>query len=163
MTIETSVTESMQGDNHLAHALRLAEQLSNELWNIAASWEEFARTTIALPMIRAVDDIGLQLSLTRGRIPVKQHLRHVSNARKALLPVDYYLQRAKQRGLMELTLADQFHALIRTLAQRLDQHAQAIVQATKLAEEKQQPLKQGEAQQQEENWLAAQPETTATH
>jgi len=163
VTTETTVTDSMQGNNHLVHALRLAEQLANELWNIAAGWDEFARTSLALPMSRAADDIGLQLALTQGRIPIKQHLRHISSARKTLLPVDYYLQRAKQRELLETTLANQLHALIRTLARRLDQHAQAIVQATKLTEEKQQQLKQREAQQQDEKWSAAPPETAATH
>lgn len=163
MTTDTKVTESMPGNSHLLHAVRLAEQLANELWSVAAGWDEFARINLALPMIRAADNIGLQLALTRGRSPIQQHLRHISNARKALLPVDYYLQRAKQRGLMEATLADQCHALTRTLAQRLDQHTQSIIQATKLAQQKQQQLKKGEAQQQDEYWSAAQPETTATH
>jgi 23S rRNA-intervening sequence protein len=122
----------------LTGPIQIAEQLADKLWRLTEAWNDFARTTVAVPLTRAMDDIGLQLRFTLGRTPVKQHLQHIENARGYLISADYYLQRAHKRGLMESTHVDQLRGGMIELARRLERHSQAIVQAAhqKIAEKK---------------------------
>lgn len=110
--------------------IQMAEQISDTLWHLAQGWNDFAKTTVAHPWLQAMDSVALQLAFTLGRTTVKQHMQHLSNARKALIPVDYYLQRALKRGLIEQPQVDELRAQLTALAQRLDQHAQTVMQAT---------------------------------
>ncbi len=139
------------------HPLQIAEHLADSLWRMTETWNDFAKTTMAIPLIHAMDEVGLQLRLTLGRTPIKQHLQYIENARRALVPVDYYLQRAHQRGSIETVHAEQLRSRMIELAQRLDQHRLSIIQATnqKIAERKQQE-KKAKAAQAEKN-----PEATA--
>lgn len=108
---------------------QIVEHVANTLWRITETWNDYAKFAIAIPLMQALDGVGLQLAHTRGRTTVKQHLQYISNARKTLVSADYYLGRAIQRGLVELSLGGQLHAQMINLAQRIDQHSQAIVRA----------------------------------
>ncbi len=144
---------------------QLTEQLTDAIWRITETWNEYAKAVIATPLMRAVDDIGLQLALTQGRSTVRQHLQHISNARKALVPANYYLQRATLRGLIEPDKAEQLHAQMTTLARRLDMHSQAIVQATnkRISEQKPQEAKKAKSAQKSDEPRAEKTETSSTH
>lgn len=141
----TNTTTEAQAQN----PAQLADQLIEALWTMTESWNDHAKHVIGLPLMHAADQIGLQLALTQGRTTVKQHLQHIANARKALAPMDYYLQRAAKRGLVESAQAESLRTQMIALAQRLDQHAKGIVQATnqKIAEQKQQQEKKAKAEQ----------------
>ncbi|MDH5786322.1 MAG: four helix bundle protein [Chromatiales bacterium] len=117
--------------------IQMAEQITDTLWHLTQDWNDFAKSTVAHPWLQAMDSAALQLAFTLGRTTVKQHMQHLSNARKGLVPVDYYLQRALKCGLIEQPQADELHAQLTALAQRLDQHAQTVVQSAnqKVAEQ----------------------------
>lgn len=166
MKPETQTPETKAASSHINNPnnpSQPAEQLADALWRIAEGWNDFARTSIAVPLMRALDGIGLQLALTRGRTTVKQYLQYIANARKGIVPVDFYLQRAARRGVLEPAQAEQFRAQLIALTQVLDQHAQSIVQATnkKIAEQKQQPVKQTKPAQKKEEAVTATENTTA--
>lgn len=163
MKPETQTPETKAASSHVNNPWQPAEQLADALWRIAEGWNDFARTSLAVPLMRALDDVGLQLALTRGRTTVKQYLQYIANARKGIVPVDFYLQRAAKRGVLEPAQAEQFRAQLIALAQMLDQHAQSIVQATnkKIAEQKQQPVKQTKPAQKKEEAVTATENTTA--
>lgn len=80
---------------------QIAEVLADSVWRLTETWNDFARTTMGVPLTRAMDEIGVQLRLTLGRTPIKQHLHPIETARRALIPVEYYLHRARSRGLVE--------------------------------------------------------------
>ncbi|MBI3771621.1 MAG: four helix bundle protein [Gammaproteobacteria bacterium] len=128
---------------------QIADQLADTLWSLTENWNDHAKQVIGLPLMRAIDQIGLQLALTQGRTTIKQHLQHIANARKGLAPMDYYLQRAAKRGLIEPTQIEALRAQMITLAQCLDQHSKGIVQATnkKVAEQKQRQEEKAKAEQ----------------
>lgn len=128
---------SNEANSQTPNPIQMAEQITDALWHLTQGWSDFAKTTVAHPWLQAMDSAALQLAFTLGRTTVKQHMQHLSNARKALIPVDYYLKRAHKRGLIEQLQADELRAQLTALAQRLDQHAQTVVQATnqKVAEQ----------------------------
>jgi four helix bundle protein len=118
---------------------QIADQLADTLWKLTAEWGEFAKSSVGLPLTRAVDGIGMQLAMSLGRKSVKEHLQHVANARKNLTPASYWLQRANMRGLIEQDKAKELAEQMAQLAKHLDQHAQTVMKATneKIAEEQQ--------------------------
>jgi hypothetical protein len=141
----TNTTTETQTQN----PTQIADQLADTLWSLTEHWNDHAKHVIGLPLMHTIDHIGLQLALTQGRTTVKQHLQHIANARKGLAPMDYYLQRAAKRGLIDAAQVESLRAQMIALAQRLDQHAKGIVQATnqKIAEQKQQQEKKAKAEQ----------------
>jgi len=118
---------------------QIADQLADTIWKTTAEWGEFAKSSVGLPLTRSVDGIGMQLAMSLGRKSVKEHLQHVSNARKNLTPASYWLQRAGNRGLIKQDQVKQLAEQMAQLAKHLDQHAKTVVQATneKLAEQQQ--------------------------
>ena len=144
MTTEQDITKNSATEvPGVSNSIQIAEQLASDLWQLAETWTDFAKTTMAIPLTRAMDEIGLQLRYTLGRTPIKQHLQHLENARKTLISVDYYLQLAQKRGLVETDHAKRLRSQMINLAQQLDRYRQAVVQATnqKIAEREQQQEK----------------------
>ena len=115
-----------------------AERLADSLWQLTSEWGDFARSSVGLPLMQAVDSVSVQLALSLGRKPVKEHMQHVSHARRNLTPASYWLQRATIRGLIDQAQAKALVEQMTDLARHLDQHAGNIVKATneKLAEGK---------------------------
>jgi len=126
---------------------KMADQLADAIWKTTAEWGEFAKSSVGLPLTRAVDGIGMQLAMSLGRKSVKEHLQHVSNARKGLTPASYWLQRAGNRGLVDQETVKQLAEQMAQLAKYLDQHAQTVVQATneKIAEQQKETKTNAEA------------------
>ena len=152
MTAEQDTAKPDAETSTATNPIQLSEQLADSLWRLTEAWNDYAKTTIAVPLLRAMDEIGLQLRFTLGQLPLKQHLQHFENARRALIPVEYYLQQAHRRGLMESDRLESFRKELINLAQRLDQHRQAIVQAAnKLAEQKKQQEQKAKKVAQAEN------------
>lgn len=143
----TDATQKIQAPN----SAQIVEQLADSLWNITEGWSDHAKQVIGYPLLHAIDSIGVQLAFTIGRTTVKQHLQHITNARKALIPVDYYLKRATKQGLIEQSQAEQIRVTMVDLAKQLDQHAKTIVRETnkKIAEQKQRQENQTKTKKQE--------------
>lgn len=113
--------------------VQAAEQLADRLWQTTVTWNDFAKMTIGGHLIHAMDEVGVQLRLMLGRTVVSQHLQCIKTARRSLIPVDYYLQCAQRRGLVESADAEQLRNQLIQLAQNFDRHAQSI---TRLANQK---------------------------
>jgi len=104
-----------------------AEQLGNLLWASVSEWGEFAQSSIGLPLIRAMDDVGLQLVMCMGRKTVKEHLQCIEEVRRGLTPVSYWLQRAIKRGLILQDKAEGLQARLVELVRHLDEQCKAVV------------------------------------
>ena len=119
---------------------QIADQLADSIWKITAEWDDFAKSSVGVPLGHAVDSVGLHLAMSLGQKSVKEHLQHIANARKNLTPASYWLQRALSRGLIEQDKAKQLAEQMEYLAKRLDQHAQTVIKATneKIAEQQKQ-------------------------
>lgn len=114
---------------NITKANQLACALADGLWELTAEWGEYAKSSVGLPLIHAVDTIGLQLIMSLGRKSINEHIQHISQARKSLTPASYWLQRAAKRGLVDPEEAQKMNAQMAELARRLDQHAHVVLQA----------------------------------
>ncbi len=134
MTTEENASQQSVQQQNITQANQLAEALADNTWQMTAEWGEFAKSSIGLPLMQAVDGIGLQLVMSLGRKSMKEHMQFISNARKHLTPASYWLQRAAKRGLVDAEQAQAMREQMTALAKRLDQHAHSILQSNSEAQ-----------------------------
>ncbi len=122
------MTKENERQQHITAANQQAEALADRLWTLTAEWGEFAKSGIGLPLIQAVDAIGLNLLMSLGHKSVQEHMQYISHARKRLAPASYWLQRAVKRGLVDSVDAQKINTQITELARHLDQYVQLVLQ-----------------------------------
>ncbi len=79
---------------------QLSEKLADSLWEIVASWEPFARDTVARQIVRAADSVGANIAEGAGRGSYQDNRRFVRNARGSLYETKHWLRRAYRRKLL---------------------------------------------------------------
>jgi four helix bundle protein len=71
---------------------QLAEQLTDEIWTVVASWNKFATETMGRQIIRAADSIGANIAEGTGRGSFQDNRRFVRNARGSLYETQHWLR-----------------------------------------------------------------------
>jgi four helix bundle protein len=78
----------------------MAEELADLVWNVAVTWDPFARSTIGHQLVRAADSVGANIAEGYGRASPVDHKRFVRIARGSLYETRHFLRRADKRGLL---------------------------------------------------------------
>lgn len=73
---------------------RLAEKLSEEIWNIIQDWKPLAQDTVGKQIIRSADSIGANIAEGSGRESFQDNKRFVKMARGSLYETQHWLRRA---------------------------------------------------------------------
>ena len=76
------------------------EQLCDEIWEVVAKWDGFAKDTIGKQLVRGTDSIGANLAEGDGRYHFKENLNFYYIARGSLKETCYWLRRAQNRQLL---------------------------------------------------------------
>ena len=76
------------------------ERLCDELWEIVAKWDKFAKDTIGRQLVRGADSIGANLAEGDGRYHFKEKLHFYYITRGSLKETCYWLHRAQNRQLL---------------------------------------------------------------
>ena len=105
---------------------QLAETLSDEVWEIVACWEEFAKSTVGRQLVRAADSIGANISEGSGRGTYKDNQRFVKIARGSLYETRHWLRRAFRRKLLTDAQTKQLKKLINELGPKLNAYLNSI-------------------------------------
>lgn len=79
---------------------RLAELISDRLWDIVYSWPKLAQDTLGSQSIRAADSIGANIAEGAGRGSAADNRRYLRIARGSLLELRFWLRRAYHRKLL---------------------------------------------------------------
>src|SRR5262245_53041256 len=103
---------------------KLSENLADSIWEIATSWDEFARSTIARQIVRAADSIGANKGCGRGTY--QDNRRFVRTARGSLNEPKHFLRRAFQRGLLTAAQTEKLKPIIDELSPKLNGYLQSI-------------------------------------
>jgi four helix bundle protein len=91
-----------------------AEDLADQVWELVAAWEWFAKKSVGLQLTRAADSIGANIAEAGGRFHPADVRNFLYYARGSLRETKYWLRRSLKRGLIA---ADQFAALDQQLEQ----------------------------------------------
>jgi four helix bundle protein len=78
---------------------RLAEDLSDRVWKLVATWKGFDRETVGKQMVRAADSIGANLAEGYGRYSFRENIHFCYYARGSYYELLFWLRRSSCRSL----------------------------------------------------------------
>ena len=95
---------------------QLAEQLTDEIWDMVIQWNYFEKDTIGKQLVRAAD----------GRGSKKDNQRFIRIARGSLNETRFWLRRAYKRKLIADTQVVKIQSIIENLAPCLNAYLKSI-------------------------------------
>ncbi len=105
---------------------QLAEQLADQIWEVASQWPIFARDTIGKQMVRSADSIGANIAEGTGRGSFMDNRRFVRTARGSLNETQHWLRRAYLRRLLSTEQVKTIKPLVDELAPKLNAYLKSI-------------------------------------
>ena len=105
---------------------RLAEDLSDAVWHVVASWQNFAKDTVGKQLVRSADSIGANIAEGTGRGAFQDNRRFVRIARGSLNETKHWLRRAYKRQLLTQTQIDTLRQILDELAPKLNAYLRSI-------------------------------------
>jgi four helix bundle protein len=91
---------------------QLAEELSDEIWDIVPKWDYFAKDTVGKQIVRAADSISANIAEGHVRFHFKENKNFCYFSRGSILETKSFLRKSKNRKLIS---EEQFTNLIRKL------------------------------------------------
>ncbi|WP_316830051.1 four helix bundle protein [Pedobacter aquatilis] len=85
----------------------LAEDLSNEIWDITNKWDFFAKDTVGKQVCRAADSISANIAEGYGRFHFKENKNFCYYSRGSILETKSFLRKMRHRGLVSEEIYDQ--------------------------------------------------------
>lgn len=114
---------------------RLAEKLSDRVWDIVVEWNHLAQDTIGKQMIRAADSIGANIAEGSGRGSDKDYSRFLRIGRGSLYETKHWLRRAYQRKLLTNEQIDELKVILHELTPKHNAYLRAIAGKKRSGEE----------------------------
>ena len=105
---------------------QLAEQLADNIWNVAAKWEPFAKFTVGEQLVRAADSIAANIAEGHGRFSSRENIRFCYIARGSLNETRNWLRRAARRKLLTEEQAEPLCMMVEQLGRKLNAYIHAI-------------------------------------
>lgn len=105
---------------------RLAERLSDSVWDMVDDWNQFARDTVGKQIVRAADSVGANIAEGSGRGTAKDNCRMIQIARGSLYETVHFLRRAFKRRLLTDVQVRRLQPLITELGPRLNAYLTAV-------------------------------------
>lgn len=100
--------------------LRTAESISDSVWKLVVTWEEFAREAVGRPLLGAADLVGANLAQAFNCRQDEEKLDFFYSARGRLFEAKYWLNRAQARGLLQPAHVESYVFALTQLARQLN-------------------------------------------
>jgi len=105
---------------------RLAEEISDVIWEIVSKWNRLAQDTVGKQLINAADSIGANIAEGTGRGSYADNRRFARIARGSLFEVKHWLRRAYRRKLLNDLEISALQKLIEELTPKLSAYIHSI-------------------------------------
>ena len=99
---------------------QLSEELADLIWDIVVSWDNFAKDTIGIQIVKAADSIGANIAEGSGRGSFQDNRRFVLVGRGSLNETKHWLRRAYKRKLLTDEQIEKLKPLINELSPKLN-------------------------------------------
>ncbi len=97
-------------------------KLGNIIWEMALEWDEFARDTIGIELVRSVDSIAANIASGYGKQSHTENRRSCYTARGHLFRTAHFLKIAKDRNLIPSETEPQIRGIIEKLPANLSEY-----------------------------------------
>ncbi len=104
----------------------LAEDLADNIWDIVASWDSFARDTVGKQVVRSADSVGANIAEGVGRWGLQDQIRFIYIARGSVNETKHWLRRAFKRQLLTDEQINLIKPLLEELAPKLNAYANSL-------------------------------------
>jgi four helix bundle protein len=105
---------------------QLAEAVADNIWDIAASWDDFAKRTVGGQIVRSADSIGANIAEGTGRGSYADNRRFVRTARGSLNETKHWPRRAYKRNLLKTEHIEKLKPLMDELGPKLNSYLKSI-------------------------------------
>lgn len=109
---------------------QMSEELADEIWNIVAGWNNFARDTVGKQIVRSADSVGANIAEGEGRGSFPDNRRFCRIARGSLQETQHWLRRAYKRNLLTQEQIERLKPLIEKLSPSLNAYLNSIGKGT---------------------------------
>lgn len=79
---------------------KMADVISDEIWNIVLNWNHFEKDTIGKQLVRAADSMSANLAEGYGRYFYKENKQFCYYTRGSLAETKNWIGKASRRGLL---------------------------------------------------------------
>lgn len=110
---------------------QLSEKIADNIWNIVAAWNPFARDTVGKQMVRAADSIGANIAEGSGRGSLVDNRRFVRMARGSLYETLHWLRRSYMRKLLSQSEVKKLRILVAELSPKLNAFLRSVDERAK--------------------------------
>jgi four helix bundle protein len=100
--------------------VKLAEEISDKIWDIAIKWPYFAKDTVGKQLVRSADSIGANISEGYGRHHKNDVIRFLYLSRGSLQETKFWIRRAGSRKLLSEDTAKRLLDDLNNLAPQLN-------------------------------------------
>jgi len=104
----------------------MSEDLADQVWLVASTWNSFARATIGHQIVRAADSVGANIAEGYGRASPADHQRFIRTARGSLYETRHFLRRADRRGLLTREQKLRLQDLLKNLLPALNGYLRSL-------------------------------------
>jgi four helix bundle protein len=105
---------------------KLAETLSDGIWNVVRAWDYLAKDTVGKQMIRAADSIGANIAEGTGRGSLEDNRRFIRMARGSLYETQHWLRRAYKRSLLNRDQVASLQPIVAELTPKLNAYFRSV-------------------------------------
>jgi four helix bundle protein len=100
--------------------LKAAEAVADLIWKRVAQWDDFAKDVVGKQITRSADSIGANIAESVGRYNFGEKLQFLYYSRGSLFETKYWLNRIKERGLMNQSEVQEYIEGLTALARQLN-------------------------------------------
>src|SRR5687767_8428009 len=105
---------------------RRSEDVADRIWEMVQRWDNFAKHSVGMQLVRAADSIGANISEGAGRGTYKDNRRCVFISRGSLNETKHFLRRSYRRNLMTPEQIEQLRPMLDQLAPQLNAYLKSI-------------------------------------
>ncbi|MBN1900327.1 four helix bundle protein [Candidatus Sumerlaeota bacterium] len=105
---------------------QLSEEIADLVWDVVIKWNQFARDSLGLQLVKAADSIGANIAEGTGRGTKADNRKFAVIARGSLYEVKHWLRRAYKRNLLSKEETHKFKKIIDELTPRLNAYIKSI-------------------------------------
>jgi four helix bundle protein len=108
---------------------RVAEALSDEIWKVVLTWDNFTRDTVGTQLVRSADSIGANIAEGAGRRSFQDNRRFIRRARGSYNETKHWMRRAFYRKLLSTEQVAILKPLLDSLSPALNTYMKSIAPA----------------------------------
>jgi four helix bundle protein len=105
---------------------KLAEKLSDNIWDIVSTWDSFTKNSMGFQIIKSCDSIGANIAEGNGRATYNEKKHFARIARGSLCESIHWLRRAFKRKLLNEKQIEEIKSIIDELSPKLNAHITSL-------------------------------------